>query len=88
MLSLVNDMSRTYKIYYVCGNESITINNLIQFLKDEMGIKEHSVVDSEDALFPNQIFEFDNSDIKKDYGIEFTNLKSGIKDYMKDINEY
>ncbi len=29
LLSLVNDNSKTNKIYYVCGDESITINQLI-----------------------------------------------------------
>jgi len=64
---------------------------LIDFLKFEINIPHHrheDVSEIGEALFPNQVFEFDNSEIKKDYDISFTDLEAGIKDYIKGTNEF
>ena len=66
-------------------------NALIDFLKFELNISHHTYEDISEvgeALFPNQVFEFDNSDIKRDYDISFTDLEAGIKDYIKETNEF
>ena len=83
LLKLVEDNDRTYKTYNICGDKSITINGLIELLKIELNIADHKTKDAKDTLFPNNAFEFDNSDIKNDYGIIFTDLKSGIKEYIQ-----
>ncbi len=44
----------------------------------ELDVNSHQVIDSTEALFPNQTFEFNNKQIVDDYGVKFTNLKSGI----------
>ena len=36
-------------------------------------------------MIPNQPFESDNSEIKEKYGISFTDVRAGIREY---INEY
>ena len=91
IMKLVRDRDRTYKIYNVCGDKSITINELIDFLKFELNIAHHmwkDVSEISEALFPNQVFEFDNSDIKRDYDINFTELETGIKDYIKESDDF
>tara|TARA_R110001583_G_scaffold18703_6_gene74137 strand:+ start:558 stop:1355 length:798 start_codon:yes stop_codon:yes gene_type:complete len=87
LVRMVHDISRTYKTYVVAGNESITINKLIKFLKSQLKIKKHKTNSTEDSLFPNQSFEFNNTKIKAEYGVEFTDLKKGIKKYIKEYNE-
>tara|TARA_R110001592_G_scaffold2761_3_gene15716 strand:- start:1719 stop:2579 length:861 start_codon:yes stop_codon:yes gene_type:complete len=94
LLKLVEDKSRTYGVYNICSDESITINELIDFIKDELGIKNHKVQDDKElpsafdklAMIPNQSVESDNSEIKKKYGISFTDVRVGIKEYIKEIN--
>ena len=54
LLKLIHDKDKTYKTYNVCGNESITINDLIKFLKNELYVKNHKVIETSDSLFPNQ----------------------------------
>ena len=71
----------------MCGNESITINDLIKFLKNELYVKNHKVIETSDSLFPNQSFEFSNEKIKKDYSISFINIENGIKKYVREYNE-
>ena len=83
LLKLVKDNDRTYKTYNICGDKSITINELIKLLKVELNIVNHKTKNGKDALFPNHTFKFDNSNIKNDYGITFTDLKSGIKEYIQ-----
>mgnify|MGYP003120537749 CR=1 FL=1 len=88
LLELIHDPKQTYKTYNICGDESITINDLIKYLKNELGIRNHKIVDTIDSLFPNQSFEFKNEEIKNDYGdIIFTDLKEGIKKYIEEYNE-
>ena len=62
---------------------------MIDLLKFELKVNHHTwedVSEVGEALFPNQVFEFNNSDIKKDYNINFTDLEIGIKDYIKETN--
>lgn len=87
LLKLIHDKDKTYKTYNVCGNESITINDLIKFLKNELYVKNHKVIETSDSLFPNQSFEFSNEKIKKDYSISFINIENGIKKYVREYNE-
>jgi len=87
LMKLVTDDKRTYKTYNICSNESITINELIKLLKYELSIKSYETIDTTDSLFPNQSFEFDNIEIRDDYNVNFTDLKKGIKKYIKEYNE-
>ena len=79
--------TRTYGTYNISNDESITINELIKFLKSELDIDNHKITDKTDSLFPNQSFEFDNIKIKNHYDIEFTDLRQGIKKYIEEYNE-
>ena len=91
LMNLIKDDNRTYKTYNICGDKSITINELIDFLKFELNILHHmweDISEVGEALFPNQVFEFDNSDIKRDYDINFTDLEIGIKEYIKESDEF
>jgi len=88
LVRMTHDMNRTYKTYTIAGDESITINELIKFLKSKLKIKKHKTKNTTDSLFPNQSFEFNNTKVKSEYGIEFTDLRRGIKKYIKDYNEY
>ena len=87
LMKLIVDNRRTYKTYNICGDESITINELIKFLKYELRIEDYKTKDTTDSLFPNQSFEFDNTDIKDDYNINFTDFKQGIRKYIREFNE-
>ena len=87
LLKLIVDDRRTYETYNICSDEFITINNLIEFLKSELDINNHRTLDTIDSLFPNQPFTFDNSKIKNDYKIMFTDLREGIKNYIEEYNE-
>ena len=87
MMKLIKDNSRTCKTYNICGDRSITIKELVDFIKNEINVSDCTFKDTETALFPNQTFEFDNSDIKRDYDITFTDLKMGIREYIKEIYE-
>ena len=87
LMKLIVDDKRTYETYNICGDESIIINDLIEFLKSELDIENHKTIDTTDSLFPNQSFEFDNTEIKDDYNITFTDLKQGIKKYIEEYNE-
>jgi len=84
---VTEDNNKTYKIYYVCGDNSISINGLIELIKSEMHIIDHTVINSQTAVFKNKSFELDNSLIKRDYDLEFTSLKDGIKQYLEEISE-
>ena len=97
MLTLVEDVSEKHKAYNVCSDESITMNEIIDFLKSELNVEEHYTIDDvagvaidstafqELAMIPNSDQEPDNLEIKKDYGISFIDVKEGIREY---INEY
>ena len=87
-MSVIGDNRRTYKSYYICGDESITINELISLFKKELNVKNHTIIDSDKSLFYNQSFEFNNSDIKEDYNLNFTDLKISLKQYIERYNEY
>lgn len=92
LLKLVDDESRTYGIYNICSDVSITINELIDFIKSELNVKNHKVQDDTEfpsafeklAMIPNQSFELDNSEIKKKYGISFTDVRKGIREYINE----
>ena len=86
-MKLIVDDKRTYETYNICGDESMTINGLIEFLKFELDIGYHKTIDTIDSLFPNQSFEFDNIKIKDDYNIDFIDLKQGIRKYIREYNE-
>ena len=87
-IKLIYEKNKTCETYNVCGDESITINNLIKLLKDELDVVHHKVINTSDSLFPNQSFEFSNDKIKSNYSISFTKLKDGIKQYIKEYNEF
>ena len=50
-------------------------------------VEDYKTKDTTDSLFPNQSFEFDNTDIKDDYDVNFIDLKQGIRNYIREFNE-
>tara|TARA_R100000664_G_C2758196_1_gene146910 strand:+ start:1008 stop:1805 length:798 start_codon:yes stop_codon:yes gene_type:complete len=87
LVKLIYDNRKTYETYNVVGDESITINDLINFLKSELNVDTHKTENVSESLFPNQSFEFDNSKIKNEYNLNFTDLKQGITKYIEEYNE-
>ena len=83
--TLVNDSLMKRKTYNVCGDESINMIMLLEKLKRDYYPEGKVLInfDSGDGLFPATDFEFDNSEIKKDYDLQFTDLDEGIKQYTE-----
>ena len=87
LFQLAVDKNKTMKNYDICGDESISVNNLIQKLLRYYPT-EYVPIQSSTAPFKNTEFtEFDNSAIKQDYDVTFTSLAEGIKDYVKWFKE-
>jgi nucleoside-diphosphate-sugar epimerase len=87
LFQLAVDKNKTMKNYDICGDESISVNNLIQKLLRYYPT-EYVPIQSSAAPFKNtEYMEFDNSAIKQDYGVTFTSLDEGIKDYVKWFKE-
>ena len=83
--TFVYDSLMKRKTYNVCGNESINMIMLLEKLKRDYYPEGKVLIDfdSDDGLFPATDFEFDNSEIKKDYDLQFTDLDEGIKQYTE-----
>ena len=87
LFQLAVDKNKTMKNYDICGDESISVNNLIQKLLRYYPT-EYVPIQSSAAPFKNTEFtEFDNSAIKRDYDVTFTSLDNGIKDYVRWFKE-
>ena len=87
LFQLAVDKNKTMKNYDICGDESISVNNLIQKLLRYYPT-EYVTIQSSTAPFKNTEFtEFDNSAIKQDYDVTFTSLAEGIKDYVNWFKE-
>ncbi len=82
---LVDDSLMKRKTYNVCGDKSINMIMLLEKLKRDYYPEGKVLInfDSENGLFPATDFEFDNSEIKKDYDLQFTDLDEGIKQYTE-----
>ena len=87
LFQLAVDKNKTMKNYDICGDESISVNNLIQKLLRYYPT-EYVSIQSSAAPFKNTEFtEFDNSAIKQDYEVTFTSLDEGIEEYFKWFKE-
>ena len=75
--------------YNVCNDEFLTVNSLINIIKDELDIKEYSVEynSSEAILPPNNYGVFKNDKVKTSYNIKFKNLKESLTEYIKWYNK-
>ena len=81
---MIKDKTKTMKKYFVTGDKDIWINDLINklyFWYPNKHTTRNNVFGS--PLFGFDFFNFDNSDIKKDYNIEFTSLADGLIDYYE-----
>ena len=81
---MIKDKTKTMKKYFVTGDKDISINDLINklyFWYPNKHTTRNNVFGS--PLFGFDFFNFDNSDIKKDYNIEFTSLADGLIDYYE-----
>jgi len=96
LFQLAVDKNKTMKNYDICGDESISVNNLIQKLSKYYSKKYDTAAhnsyfyqkSSSDAPFKNTEFTaFDNSAIKQDYEVTFTTLDEGIEEYVKWFKE-
>lgn len=87
LFQLAVDKNKTMKNYDICGDESISVNNLIHKLLRYYPT-DYVPIQSTDAPFQNTEFtEFDNSAITQDYDVTFTSLDVGIKDYVNWFKE-
>ncbi len=87
LFQLAVDKNKTMKNYDICGDESISVNNLIHRLLKYYPT-EYNTTQSTDAPFKNTEFTaFDNSAIKQDYEVTFTTLDEGIEEYVKWFKE-
>jgi len=85
---LAVDKNKTMKNYDICGDESISVNNLIHKLLKYYSSEYNTTQSTGEAPFENIEFtEFDNSAIKQDYEVSFTSLDEGIEDYFKWFEE-
>lgn len=81
---MIKDKTKTMKKYFVTGDKDISINDLINklyFWYPNKHTTRNNVFGS--PLFGFDFFNFDNSDIKKDYNIKFTSLTDGLIDYYE-----
>ena len=81
---MIKDKTKTMKKYFVTGDKDISINDLINklyFWYPNKHTTRNNVFGS--PLFGFDFFNFDNSDIKKDYNIKFTSLADGLIDYYE-----
>ena len=71
------------KTYNLCSDESITIDEIIKIMKEELNIKKHTIKDSLAAVFPKQPFEMDNKRTKTDIRFKFSDMRSVVKRFTK-----
>ena len=84
---LAVDKNKTMKNYDICGDESISVNDLIHKLLKYYPT-EYNTTQSTEAPFRNVEFTaFDNSAIKQEYDVSFTSLDEGIEEYVKWFEE-
>jgi len=82
LINLVKDKNKTQKTYNICGDKPISIVNLIKKLQ-KWCPNNYEFVQSLESIFPDQTFTFSNKKIKNDYGVTFTSLDDGIKNYIE-----
>ena len=75
--------------YNVCNDEFLTVNSLINIIRNKLGIKEYNIkYDSSEAILPpNNYGVFKNDKVKTSYNIEFKNLKESLPEYIKWYNK-
>mgnify|MGYP003133560373 CR=1 FL=1 len=76
--------------FFIEGTIDINSEYFIEKIKKDYYLEGKVLIefDSENGLFPATDFEFDNSEIKKDYDLQFTDLDDGIKQYIEWIENY
>ena len=80
ILSPKNLRGKTYEI----GNDTeTTVNEVINILKKELEIEEHTTRESDKAIFPNEPFETDNKNIKMEFGMKFRNINYIVKSFVE-----
>ena len=75
--------------YNVCNDEFLTVNSLINIIKDKLGIKEYNIKynSSKAILPPNNYGVFKNDKVKTSYNMEFKNLKKSLPNYIEWYNK-
>jgi len=64
------------KIYNACGDQSTTIDQIINIIKQKLDIQSHTMYNnSTDAPFINHPLEMDNRLIKRELGVHFKNIE-------------
>jgi nucleoside-diphosphate-sugar epimerase len=71
------------KIYEIGSDKETTVNEVIDIIKKELYIKEHTVEKSDESIFLNQHFEIDNNDIKMEFGIKFNDINHIVKSFIE-----
>ena len=73
------------KIYNVCGDQSMTIDQIIEMIKQKLNIKSHTSYNSAVAPFFKGSFEMDNKLTKQDLDIEFKNIETITDLLIEDV---
>jgi len=71
------------KIYEIGNDTETTVNEIINIIKKELNVKEHTTQESDESVFPNQLFEMDNRNIKMEFGIKFSDVNHIIKSFIE-----
>jgi len=71
------------KIYEIGNDTETTINEVIDIIKKELNVKEHTIQESDESVFPNASFETDNKNIKMEFGIKFRNINHVVKSFVE-----
>ena len=71
------------KIYEIGNDTETTVNEIIDIIKKELNIEGHTTQESDESVFPNQLFKIDNRNIKIEFGIKFNNINDIIKSFIE-----
>ena len=73
------------KIYNVCVDDSITLDELFKEIKKQLDVKNHKIKNSIVTPFPKISLEMDNSLTKKDFRIKFSPVSHIVKLIIKEL---
>jgi len=87
-LMIVKDI-KSIEDYNICNDEFLTINSLINIIKNKLGVKEYKLKysSSEAILPPNNYGVFSNNKVKDSYNIRFKKLKESLPEYIEWYNK-
>ena len=75
------------KIYNVCANESVTLDEVIEQIKSKLKIDTHKMINTLGSPFNKSEFEMDNSLTKKELKIKFNPVSYIIDILIKELDD-